>query len=434
MTMLTQSPVAILTAPSTTLVNYTGIDSVVAWNATATNVGNKVGGGTHGIDFDTWTINTTNGPGASGSYLLELCTEDTAGTITTTGLQVSMPANSTGPYSSTGGPINIAQGANRCLVRSTPTGTPGTLGKMSWNQKRTSDNQVLMSGVTNATTTVVGTRYLSVLGGGQSGTLRNEFRPAPHALTIDNLFVELSADPGNGKKMVVTLLAISPSGGFYDGTVVTRTLLVATVTGNGSNGVTGSDTAHSASIAAGDLIAWELVLDAGSTVGKLFLGAGALPVTAGDTAVFYESFPTANSTTFSFPQVSSNATESNTQANVFTSSAKNFCSVQSGGASNFTDYANNQVGTISLMIGGSISLINTVTYTGVGGSSGAKQKTYAGGSDSLSDGNLIDLKTVMSGGGLSPSNSVGFTLATPQPATAGRIGAGFLQVPGLGRY
>lgn len=98
-------------------------------------------------------------------------------------------------------------------------------------------------------TVTAGTRYASIGGASFSSTETDVQVKSPAAITAANLRVHLSADPGMGQTMVVTLRDAAA-----DKTVT------CTITGTGGGAATDcSDTTHSFNITQNDLIDWKVV-------------------------------------------------------------------------------------------------------------------------------------------------------------------------------
>lgn len=99
----------------------------------------------------------------------------------------------------------------------------------------------------NGLTLTAGTRYVPVGGSGTPSTTEADYSTkAPSALTVNNLQVNLSADPGAGQTLVVTLRKAGAD-----------QTLTCTVTGGG--GAVCQDLTHSVSVAQNDLIDWKVV-------------------------------------------------------------------------------------------------------------------------------------------------------------------------------
>lgn len=102
----------------------------------------------------------------------------------------------------------------------------------------------------NGVTVTAGTYYVPIGGGGiPTATEANVSVKAPSATTITNLQVSISADPGSGQTLAVTLRL-----GGSDQTVT------CTITGSGGGtATTCQDLAHSVSVAQNDIIDWKIV-------------------------------------------------------------------------------------------------------------------------------------------------------------------------------
>lgn len=99
----------------------------------------------------------------------------------------------------------------------------------------------------NGLTLTAGTRFVPIYGSGTPSTTEADYATkSPSATTATNLQVNLSADPGAGQTLVVTLRKAGSD-----------TALTCTVTGG--SGVVCQDLTHSVSVAQNDLIDWKVV-------------------------------------------------------------------------------------------------------------------------------------------------------------------------------
>lgn len=99
----------------------------------------------------------------------------------------------------------------------------------------------------NGLTLTAGTRYVPIYGSGTPSSTEADYATkSPSATTATNLQVNLSADPGAGQTLVVTLRKAGAD-----------TALTCTVTGGA--GVVCQDLTHSVSVAQNDLIDWKIV-------------------------------------------------------------------------------------------------------------------------------------------------------------------------------
>lgn len=99
----------------------------------------------------------------------------------------------------------------------------------------------------NGLTLTAGTRFVPIYGSGTPSTTEADYSTkSPSATTATNLQVNLSADPGAGQTLVVTLRKAGAD-----------TALTCTVTGG--SGVVCQDLTHSVNVAQNDLIDWKVV-------------------------------------------------------------------------------------------------------------------------------------------------------------------------------
>ena len=149
----------------------------------------------------------------------------------------------------------IALGTNLSITGTTLNATGGSGAGGTFNY---SDNGVTLSG----------TAFVPIGGGGApSATEANVDVGAPSALTVTNLQVGLSAAPGVGNSVAVTLRDAGTS-------------QVVTCTVSGASATSCSDITHSFNVAQGDLIDWQVVTT-GTIVGTPTLTIAANSGTSG---------------------------------------------------------------------------------------------------------------------------------------------------------
>jgi hypothetical protein len=172
-----------------------------------------------------------------------------AGSVTSVGL--SLPAE----FTVSGSPVTGAgtltgvwanESANVVLAGPSSGGaaTPGFRALVAADLPSGSGSSAIMGSATAVALTT--TIYIPIAGGGLSSTTEgNVDIPAPTASTLTNFYVELSAAPGVGNSVAVTVRKNGAD-----------TALTLTISGAA---VSGSDLTHSVSVAAGDLLDIKIV-------------------------------------------------------------------------------------------------------------------------------------------------------------------------------
>lgn len=118
------------------------------------------------------------------------------------------------------------------------------------------------------TLSAAATRYLPIQGGIPSTTVGNAESIIPTAGTINSAYVELGGTPGAGRSYTATLVKNGVD-----------TALTVTVS---DSATTGSDTANSVSVAAGDKVYWKIVPAGSPSARMIGIGVRWLPTTDGE--------------------------------------------------------------------------------------------------------------------------------------------------------
>jgi hypothetical protein len=269
-------------------------NGLTAWDSVeSTNL--NVAGGAGPWTYDAWSITLANAPGAGKSWTFTLRVNETDTALTVT---ISDAATTRSDLIHS---VTIKPG-DRFGIKCVPSGAPMATGDIQRMIRITASapNQQLIStpSAVSHALTAGNTYYMAP---DQRGNQTNESAasfPWPASGTISALYVDLEAAPGGTASVVVTLRKNGVD-----------TAVACTVTGAFK---ANSDLAHSVSIAAGDSIAWRVVVSAGSAMQRPRIGALFAPTTNGQVGYIFEGAVVSSATRYMAGQVGGGPTETRT--------------------------------------------------------------------------------------------------------------------------
>lgn len=265
-TKTTSSPSA-----SATEYNWINVNDGAGWSGTESSRQSVV---PHAMTLDRLFIYIT-APGVGKSRAFTVMKNGVA-----TSLSVTVSGTNTSG-SDTSNSVSLAAG-DTISMKSVPSGTPAST-TSHWFIRQAATGLAGVLGSDNNTDT--GATDYHVAQGYSVGdaTRTNVEAPVPASGTLKNLYVKLSAAPGAGTSYAITL--------WKNGSATTLTTTIS-----GGTDTAGNDTTHNVTVAAGDLIAIEVVPSGTPSAVGMTWGMSFAPDTSGQSFLL-QSDPLAPSTT-----------------------------------------------------------------------------------------------------------------------------------------
>lgn len=257
----------------------------------------------------------------------------------TTGLTVTISGTNTTATDT----INTAAftAADTISLQAVPTSTPTASGKVWWNVQSDAVGQPIFGSSNNSTSTL---QYTGVMGRGDATVETRQQVIMPCAGTISNLYVVLSVAPAGVTAKIITLRV--------NGVAST---LTTTVTGAATSN---SDTIHSVSVAAGDLVSMEANVTGAPAASATRTSILFTPTNANDSVILgaNNDDPSNSATQYNLPttcESSWTGTETDAQMIIGAYTIKNFyarTNAASGAATNFAFTVDNNTVATALTV------------------------------------------------------------------------------------